>query len=129
MPTPVSRRRFLGRTATLLAGIAARPSFALEPVEVPGIDERIRKQAEEALNAQALRYKTLMETSTDSIYVLDQKGNLQEANAAFLRRRLVENSEQRIERPPNSAVEQLFLAADVVVDARLCDSRGARDLI
>ena len=28
-----------------------------------------------------------METSTDSIYVLDTEGNLQEANAAFLRRR------------------------------------------
>jgi PAS domain S-box-containing protein len=46
-----------------------------------------RKQAQEALNAQALRYKTLMETSTDSIYVLDQNGDLQEANAAFLRGR------------------------------------------
>jgi len=46
-----------------------------------------RKQAEEALNAQALRYKTLMEASTDSIYVLDEKGDLEEANAAFLRRR------------------------------------------
>ena len=45
------------------------------------------RQAEEALNAQALRYKTLMETSTDSIYVLDEKGDLQEANAAFLDRR------------------------------------------
>jgi PAS domain S-box-containing protein len=44
-------------------------------------------QAEKALDAQALRYKTLMEMSTDSIYVLDQKGDLQEANAAFLRRR------------------------------------------
>jgi PAS domain S-box-containing protein len=40
-----------------------------------------------ALNAQALRYKTLMETSTDSIYVINEKGDLQEANAAFLRRR------------------------------------------
>src|SRR5947207_2317517 len=46
-----------------------------------------RKQAEKALNAQARRYKTLMETSTDSIYVLDENGDLQEANAAFLRRR------------------------------------------
>ena len=46
-----------------------------------------RVQAEEALNAQALRYKTLMETSTDSIYVLNEYGDLQEANAAFLRRR------------------------------------------
>ncbi len=46
-----------------------------------------RKQAEEALAAQVLRYKTLMETSTDSIYVLDEEGDLQEANAAFLRRR------------------------------------------
>jgi PAS domain S-box-containing protein len=44
-------------------------------------------QAEKALDAQALRYKTLMATSTDSIYVLDEKGDLQEANAAFLRRR------------------------------------------
>jgi PAS domain S-box-containing protein len=46
-----------------------------------------RKQAEKALNAQARRYKTLMETSTDSIYVLDENGDLQEANVAFLRRR------------------------------------------
>ena len=52
-----------------------------------GVDITDRIQAEEALNAQALRYKTLMETSTDSIYVLDEKGDLQEANAAFLRRR------------------------------------------
>jgi PAS domain S-box-containing protein len=44
-------------------------------------------QAEKALAAQALRYKTLMEMSTDSIYVLDAEGNLQEANAAFLRQR------------------------------------------
>jgi PAS domain S-box-containing protein len=41
----------------------------------------------EALQAQALRYKTLMETSRDSIYVMDEKGDLQEANMAFLRRR------------------------------------------
>src|SRR5437763_552755 len=46
-----------------------------------------RKQAEKALNAQARRYKTLMEASTDSIYVLDENGDLQEANEAFLRRR------------------------------------------
>jgi PAS domain S-box-containing protein len=46
-----------------------------------------RKRAEAALNAQVLRYKTLLETSTDSIYVVDEKGDLQEANAAFLRRR------------------------------------------
>jgi PAS domain S-box-containing protein len=44
-------------------------------------------QAEKALDVQALRYKTLMEMSTDSIYVLDAEGNLQEANAAFLRQR------------------------------------------
>src|SRR6202035_4471556 len=43
-----------------------------------------RKHAEDALNAQALRYKALMETSMDSIYVVDEKGDLQEANAAFL---------------------------------------------
>ena len=52
---------------------------------IDDITDRI--QAEEALSAEALRYKTLMETSTDSIYVLDKKGDLREANAAFLRRR------------------------------------------
>ena len=52
-----------------------------------GTDIEDRKRAEGALNAQALRYKTLMETSTDSIYVVDEKGDLQEANAAFLRGR------------------------------------------
>jgi len=50
---------------------------------IDDITDRIR--AEEALNAQGLRYKTLMETSTDSIYVLDEEGDLREANAAFLR--------------------------------------------
>ena len=49
-----------------------------------GVDITDLTQAKDALNAQALRYKTLMATSTDSIYVLDDKGNLQEANAAFL---------------------------------------------
>jgi PAS domain S-box-containing protein len=52
-----------------------------------GVDITDLTQARDALNAQALRYKTLMATSTDSIYILDQNGDLQEANAAFLRRR------------------------------------------
>ena len=52
-----------------------------------GVDITDLTEAKDALNQQALRYKTLMETSTDSIYVLDEKGDLQEANAAFLRRR------------------------------------------
>jgi PAS domain S-box-containing protein len=60
------------------------------------VEERTRELAttNEALKreimeraAQALRYKTLMETSTDSIYVMDEKGDLQEANEAFLRQR------------------------------------------
>jgi PAS domain S-box-containing protein len=52
-----------------------------------GVDITDLTEAEVALNAQALRYKTLMATSTDSIYILDENGDLQEANAAFLRRR------------------------------------------
>jgi PAS domain S-box-containing protein len=51
------------------------------------VDITERVQAEEALSALVLRYKTLMETSKDSIYVLDANGDLQEANAEFLRRR------------------------------------------
>ena len=46
-----------------------------------------RKQAEEALAEQNVRYKTLMETSADSICVVNANGDLQEANAEFLRRR------------------------------------------
>jgi PAS domain S-box-containing protein len=52
-----------------------------------GVDITDLTEAKNALNAQALRYKTLMATSTDSIYVLDENGDLQEANAAFLRQR------------------------------------------
>ncbi len=51
------------------------------------VDVTDRIRAEEALHAQILRYKTLMETSTDSIYVIDTNGDLQEANAEFLRKR------------------------------------------
>jgi PAS domain S-box-containing protein len=51
-----------------------------------GVDITDLTQARDALNAQALRYKTLMETSTDAICVMDENGDLQEANAEFLRR-------------------------------------------
>jgi PAS domain S-box-containing protein len=54
--------------------------------ELATANEALKRQIIER-DAQALRYKTLMETSTDSIYVVDEKGDLQEANAAFLRRR------------------------------------------
>lgn len=45
------------------------------------------KQATEELHTQVLRYETLMDMSQDSIYVLNEKGDLQEANTAFLQRR------------------------------------------
>jgi PAS domain S-box-containing protein len=54
--------------------------------ELAAANETLRQRILER-KEQALRYKTLMETSTDSIYVLNEKGDLQEANAAFLRRR------------------------------------------
>jgi PAS domain S-box-containing protein len=63
------------------------PDGSVVMVAGAGVDITDLTQAKDALNAQALRYKTLMETSTDSIYVLDEKGDLKEANAAFLRRR------------------------------------------
>jgi PAS domain S-box-containing protein len=44
-----------------------------------------RKQAEAALVTQAVRYKTLMDLSGDSIYLLDENGELVEANVAFYR--------------------------------------------
>ena len=52
-----------------------------------GVEITDRIQAEQALGLQELRYKTLMQTSMDSIYVIDIDGDLQEANAEFLRRR------------------------------------------
>jgi PAS domain S-box-containing protein len=63
------------------------PDGSVVMVAGAGVDITDLTQAKDALSAQALRYKTLMETSTDSIYVLDEKGDLKEANAAFLRRR------------------------------------------
>jgi PAS domain S-box-containing protein len=63
------------------------PDGSVVMVAGAGVDITDLTQAKDALSAQALRYKTLMETSTDSIYALDEKGDLKEANAAFLRRR------------------------------------------
>jgi PAS domain S-box-containing protein len=63
------------------------PDGSVVMVAGAGVDITDLTQAKDALNAQALRYKTLSETSTDSIYVLDGKGDVQEANAAFLRQR------------------------------------------
>src|ERR1700674_1203162 len=63
------------------------PHASVVMVGGAGVDITDLTQAKDALNAQALRYNTLMETSTGSIYVLDEKGDLQEANAASLRRR------------------------------------------
>src|ERR1700736_4888913 len=83
-------RWFLVRIAPLLdeqGSIVKRYGVAID------IEER--KQAEEALSVQGLRYKTLMEMSTDSIYVVDKNGDLQEANAAFLHRRGYSAAEAR----------------------------------
>lgn len=60
---------------------------AVMPVGGASVEITDRVRAEEALSAQVLRYKTLMETSKNSIYVMDGNGDLQEANAEFLRRR------------------------------------------
>ncbi len=54
-----------------------------------------QKCVEEALAERALRYKTLLETSGDSIYVLNQTGDLLEANGTFLRRRGYSESEAK----------------------------------
>ncbi len=42
---------------------------------------------------------------------------------------LVEHREQRVERAPDSARQQLFLAANVIVDAGLGDAGRARDVV
>jgi PAS domain S-box-containing protein len=70
-------------TVSALGNPGEKPLTCIAVID--DITDRI--QAEEALSAQALRYKTLLATSTDSIYVINKDGDLQEANAAFLRRR------------------------------------------
>ncbi|MCK9209905.1 MAG: PAS domain S-box protein [Ignavibacteriaceae bacterium] len=42
-----------------------------------------RKQAEEHIAALALRYRTLLQTASDGIHILDSQGNIFEANEAF----------------------------------------------
>src|SRR5208337_1650424 len=49
--------------------------------------------------------------------------------AAPLRGPLVKHREQRVKRAANAPRQQLFLAANVIVDAGLGDSRSARDII
>jgi PAS domain S-box-containing protein len=90
--TYTMEKRFIRKDGEIIwvnLTVSALPSLGESPPTCIAVLDDIteRKEAEEALNAQALRYKTLMETSMESIYVLDRKGNLKEANAAFLRRR------------------------------------------
>jgi PAS domain S-box-containing protein len=63
------------------------PDGSVVMIGCASVETTAQVQAEEALRAQVLRFQTLMETSMDSIYVIDTNGNLQEANAEFLRRR------------------------------------------
>jgi PAS domain S-box-containing protein len=42
-----------------------------------------RKQAEASAIATGIRYQTLLETASDGIHILDEKGNVIEANATF----------------------------------------------
>jgi PAS domain S-box-containing protein len=63
------------------------PDGSVVMIGCASVETTAQVQAEEALRAQALRFQTLMETSMDSIYVIDTNGDLQEANAEFLRRR------------------------------------------
>ena len=46
-------------------------------------DITARKQAEKAVAALALRNQTLLQTASDGIHVLDEQGNVVEANSAF----------------------------------------------
>jgi PAS domain S-box-containing protein len=85
-------KRFIRKDGRVIPGTISgkcvrRPDGSVDYFVALLQDITERKQAEEALAEQAVRYKTLMETSMDSIYVMDEKGDLQEANAAFLRRR------------------------------------------
>ncbi len=58
-----------------------------QPTQMVGVwtDISERKRAEDALAKGALRYKTLMDLSNDSIHFLDEQGDLVEANPAFYR--------------------------------------------
>jgi len=48
-----------------------------------GHDITERKQVENRMAAMALRYQTLLETSTDGIHILNSQGDVVEANSAF----------------------------------------------
>lgn len=58
-----------------------------KPLRMRGVVFEIteRKLAETAKETQAIRYKTLLELSSDSIHILNLQGDLLEANAAFYR--------------------------------------------
>ena len=50
---------------------------------VTAVDIAEFKHAQAAITASALRYQTLLQTGSDGIHVLDEKGNVLEANMAF----------------------------------------------
>lgn len=64
---------------SLLVEMAMDVSYALDNLE----REAKRKQVEQKLSRNALRHQALMKTSFDGIHVMDDKGNVLEANNAF----------------------------------------------
>ena len=78
-------RRRDGKLCYILIDINVVRDATGRVVKAYGTNQDIteRKQAEEVLRAMAMRNQALLETATDGIHILDEQGNLVEANPAF----------------------------------------------
>jgi PAS domain S-box-containing protein len=74
-------RRWIAWSNTILTEAPGKVKY----IVCTGIDITERKQVQQALEQEALRYRTIMNASMDGIYTIDSAGNLLECNNAFLR--------------------------------------------
>lgn len=73
-------RRLFAWTNTVLADAAGAPAYLVSI----GLDITELKRSQRQIELERLRYRTILQTASDGIHILDRNGRLVEANQAFL---------------------------------------------
>ncbi len=77
---PDGKQRFFAWTNTVLTDPLGSPAYLVSI----GLDMTERKRGQREIELERLRYRTILQTASDGIHILDHHGLLIEANQAFL---------------------------------------------